>query len=284
MKLGLSVPCFGEPGDFVTLARRAEQSGWDGLFLWDHLVFLKGADIPIVDPWVTLGAVAQATDRLVLGTLITPLARRRPAKVAREVTTLDHLAGGRTILGIGLGSPSDADFAAFGDSEDESTRGAILDEAIEIVTGLQGAEPYSFSGRHLEVSVPTTFMPPPVQRPRVPVWVAGFWPAPRPFRRAARWDGVVPLVRSDPPTLSVDEVRAVRSFVGEERSSQPPKATPGDFDIVVLGATNPGAKGSALVAEHRDAGATWWVETTMGYEGWYGEMLTRIDAGPPGAG
>src|SRR5918994_6918124 len=128
MRFALSIPPFADAAAIVELAVDAEAAGWDGVFLWDHLQFQVGAGLPIHDPWVLLGAMAQATDRVRLGTLVTPLARRRPWMVARHLTTLDHLSGGRAVLGVGVGEPSDDDFAAFGEPADHRQRAAMLDE------------------------------------------------------------------------------------------------------------------------------------------------------------
>ena len=155
------------------MATDAEQAGWDGVFLWDHLVLMPGVRLDVHDPWVLLGAMAQATERVLLGTLVTPLARRRPWVVARHLITLDHLSGGRAVLGVGLGDPPDADFAAFGDPSDPRERAALLDEGLTIVDGLLRG-PLSHKGERYQVD--SELLPRPVQRPR-PV------PALRPRRR-----------------------------------------------------------------------------------------------------
>lgn len=277
MRFGLSVPCFGRPGDFVQLAIEAEDAGWDGFFIWDHIVWKREPVIPIVDPWVTLAAVATRTQKLVLGPLVTPLSRRRPMKVAREAATLDVLAGGRTILGVGLGNPPDADFELFGDAVDVRTRAARLDEALDIVTGLWSGEPFSYAGQHLKVASEVTFAPLPVQRPRVPVWVAGYWPRKAPLERAARWDGAVPLRPRPDFTLTIEEVRSLAAFVAERRD---PAAA---FDVVLLAKSASGDPGRVAerAASYAGAGATWWVESTDFSPGWFEAMRRRVAAGPP---
>jgi alkanesulfonate monooxygenase SsuD/methylene tetrahydromethanopterin reductase-like flavin-dependent oxidoreductase (luciferase family) len=151
MRYAINVPNFGDYADarFVAdLARRAEQHGWDGFFVWDHINSAMGRGMPMGDPWVILTAVALATERIRIGTMVTPLPRRRPWKVARETTTLDHLSGGRLILGVGLGTPADAEFASFGEVPDIAERARKLDEGLEVLTGLWGGEPFSFVGEH----------------------------------------------------------------------------------------------------------------------------------------
>ena len=136
MRYLLSVPPFTDPAVVVDLARTAEASGWDGFFLWDHLRWDDVQDVH--DPWVLLGAIAQVTERMLLGTMVTPLSRRRPWVVAKHLVTLDHLSGGRAVLGVGLGEPPDVDFGDFGDEADARVRAAILDEALDVVAGLVG--------------------------------------------------------------------------------------------------------------------------------------------------
>src|SRR5690606_10506286 len=174
----------------VSLAVDAERAGWDGVFFWDHMTWLPELRLDVHDPWVLLGAVAVRTERVVLGTMVTPLARRRPWKVAKELTTLDHLSGGRTVLGVGLGAPPDAEFAAFGEPSDARHRANVLDEVLAVLDGLLRGR-VDHDGEHFEVH--TELLPRPVQSPRPPIWVAGESPHRRPLRRALGWDGFVPL-------------------------------------------------------------------------------------------
>jgi alkanesulfonate monooxygenase SsuD/methylene tetrahydromethanopterin reductase-like flavin-dependent oxidoreductase (luciferase family) len=189
MRYLLSVPPFTEASTVVEAARAAEASGWDGFFLWDHL---RWDDIQqIHDPWVLLGAIAQVTHRMLLGTMVTPLSRRRPWVVAKHVVTLDHLSGGRAVLGVGLGEPPTHDFAELGDESDARVRAAILDEALVVIGGLLEDGRVDHQGEHFQVTA--SVRPLAVQRPRVPVWVAGTAPNRRPLERARRWDGYVPI-------------------------------------------------------------------------------------------
>lgn len=273
MRYGISVPNFGNPADLVELGHATEGAGWDGFFLWDHMLVDTDHPFPITDPWVVLGAVAQTTERVRLGTLVTPVARRRPWKLARETVTLDHLSGGRTVLGVGLGVPPENEFGVFGEPADDRVRAERLDEGLEVLRGLWSGEPFSFSGRHLKVDG-ATFLPRPIQTPRIPVWVAVTWPHRRPLRRAARWDGVAPIrvgERGLEP-VTPDDVREMLAIVRELRETDEP------FDVLmwVLSGT------TASAAEYEAAGVTWIVESASGEAGWLDDVRGVIDAGPGG--
>jgi alkanesulfonate monooxygenase SsuD/methylene tetrahydromethanopterin reductase-like flavin-dependent oxidoreductase (luciferase family) len=191
----LSVPPFTDAAAVVDIARTAEASGWDGFFLWDHLRWDDQQEIH--DPWVLLGAIAQVTERMLLGTMVTPLSRRRPVTVAKHLVTLDHLSGGRAVLGVGLGEPPTLDFAELGEESEPRTRAAMLDEALEIIEGLTTGRVVEHDGEHFHVH--GSIRPAAVQRPRIPVWVAGIAPNKRPLERARRWDGYVPIGRDVTP-------------------------------------------------------------------------------------
>lgn len=255
MNLGVNVPNFGwwaEPANFVELAGVAETAGWDGLFVWDHLVFVDG--FALADPWVLLTAAAAATERIRLGPMVTPLPRRRPWEVARQTTTLDRLSGGRLVLGVGLGTPPETEFGWFGDVEDLAVRAEMLDESLDVIRGLWSGEPYAFSGRHYQLHE-MTFRPVPVQQPRIPIWAAGTWPNPAPFRRAARCDGVFPLddASGGMEPLTPAQFAEITAFINEHRED------PGaPFDVIV-GVPQPhlGVWLSSVAEEYRAAGVTW---------------------------
>jgi len=277
MKYGLMLPNKGSPyGDanlLIDLALKAEAAGWEGFFLWDHI---GGAGYsPVVDPWLCLAAIASQTKIMLLGTMITPLARRRPQKVAREIVTLDHLSNGRAVLGVGLGDLVKKDFKAFGDPVNPRLRAEMLEESLEIIAGLQSGKPFDFVGKHYQVT-DTLFLPVPVQSPRVPIWVSAHWGFKRPLRRAVRWDGVLPRQWSSGP-ITPDVIAEIASFAREHHKA----ATL--FDIIKYGLT----KGKDPVADREvvrpfeSAGATWWIEEIFTSRGSLKQIQTRIAAGPP---
>ncbi len=280
MKYGLTLPNFGpffDPRVLADLARMAEDTGWDGFFLWDHMLF-DGRARPIADPWVALAAIAVNTSRIRIGTLVTPLARRRPWKLARETVSLDHLSGGRLTLGVGLGAPSEVEFGRFGEDPDPIVRGEKLDEGLDVLTGLWTGEPFQFQGRHFQVEE-VVFEPPPLQSPRIPIWVGGVWPHKRPFRRAARWDGIFPLIQTkegmfgSPTPRDLGEMMA---FV------EPHRTISGPFDVVVGGEIprEDPDQASRMLGAFADAGATWWLEGPGDDED-LDYMRALIPQGPP---
>jgi len=279
MRRGVFVPnvgSYGDPRTIVSIARDAEEAGWDGVFLWDVIVGEERWNKPwICDPWVALSAIACVTERLRIGTIITPLARRRPWKVARETVSVDRLSAGRLTLGVGLGEPA-SEFAFFGEQDDAPTRGKKLDEALDILTGLWSGAPFSFSGDFYSVDN-VTFKPSPKQGSRIPIWVGGQWPYRNPIRRAARYDGICPTKSQGRERLTTAELRALLAMVSEYRTSSEP------FDVVVSGhAEKDGtARGCPSVGEYADAGANWWLTEIDDWWGSVDEMRRRVQAGPP---
>ncbi len=273
MKYAVNVPNFGDYADprlTAELARQAEEAGWDGFFVWDHINAAFEPGVPMADPWVVLTAVALATERIRIGTMVTPLPRRRPWKVARETVTLDHLSGGRLILGVGLGFPPDLEFAAFGEDEDLRTRAEQLDEGLAVLDGLWTGEPFTHRGDHYQV-IDVRFAPPPLQKPRIPVWVAQMHPHTRPLKRAARWDGLVPMhetemvPRPDHVAESVEAIAAMRD-------------TTDDFDVCVPVVLEDDRTGTgALVADLASAGATWIMVGAWSQA----QLRLQIGQGPP---
>ena len=277
IRFGINVPNFGsvyyDARTLSNLARDAEEAGWDGFFLWDHMSLDAKWKIPFVDPWVALTAIAMMTERIKVGTLVTPLARRRPWKLARETVSIDHISKGRLILGVGLGMPRD--FEDFGEEVDSRTRAEKTDEALDILTGLWTGNEFSYSGKHYQLRR-VVFLPKPVQAPRIPVWLAGMWPNKRPFRRAAHWDGVVPLSVNYPKDLSPDELKKIIVYLSRYRLDMM------SFDVCVFGTTpcNP-EEASKIVQPYVEAGATWWSESISDMRGSSEEMRERIRQGPP---
>ena len=272
IRYGINVPNFGEyhsPGVLADLAEAAEEAGWDGFFVWDHLE----GEMPFCDPTVALSAIALRTDRIRLGAMITPLPRRRPWKVAREMASLDQLSGGRVVMGVGLGNPP-TEYSKFGEEPGARARAEKLDESLEIITGLWSGERFSYEGRHYRLEE-VTFQPRPVQEPRIPIWVGGFWPNRAPFRRAARYEGVYPTMNW-PDALTTEHLRTLLEYIWRHRDSE------GPYDIVVGGST-PGdpEKGAEAVGPWVEAGTTWWSEDINGWRGPLEEMRERIERGPP---
>jgi len=277
MRYGLFMPNFGSYADaraVASLAKDAEDAGWDGFFLWDHISPAAAqGQVNIADPWIELAAIALATDRIRIGTMVTPLPRRRPWVLARQVATLDQLSNGRVTLGVGLGDPPE-EYSTFGEITDARTRASMLDEGLAVCSGLLSGEPFSFNGEHYRIQE-TTFRPKPVQA-KVPIWVAGSWPNKRPMRRAARWDGAFPI-RADATPLTPDEVREIVAYVRAHRPSDEP------FDVVLRGETDnesPFALKHPL-AEYEAAGVTWWLETLGDWRGQVGAIREYVRAGPP---
>jgi alkanesulfonate monooxygenase SsuD/methylene tetrahydromethanopterin reductase-like flavin-dependent oxidoreductase (luciferase family) len=267
---------YGDPAVLVGLAVDAEAAGWDGFFVWDHILHRRTEPEPVVDPWIVLAACAVRTQRIRLGTLLTPVARRRPWKLAREVATLDQLSGGRAVLGAGLGAPRHDEFEAFGEEGDDRRRAARLDEGLDVLAGLLSGEPFSHRGDSYALDE-MRFLPAPPAARRVPIWIGGNWPNPRPFRRAARWDGVVPE-KVGGQLVSPDDLRELVAFVGEERAAS---GRDGSFDFVAAGFTDgPDDAGVATTAAYAEAGATWWLERFHPSRGSVEDARRRIVAGP----
>jgi alkanesulfonate monooxygenase SsuD/methylene tetrahydromethanopterin reductase-like flavin-dependent oxidoreductase (luciferase family) len=281
MRYAVNVPNFEDYSDVRTvaaLAADAEAAGWDGFFVWDHLTFVKAWKLRIADPWLLLAGVALATERLRLGPMVTPLPRRRPWKVARETVTLDRLSGGRLVLGVGLGEPPEDEYGSFGEPADPVVRAAMLDEGLEVLTRLWSGGTVSFQGRHYRVDE-VAFQPTPVQRPRIPIWVAGAWPRRGPLRRAARFDGSVPL-KLDPGgelvPLDGDDLRGLLEVVRGHRSSTEP------FDVAVGGITpDDPAAARDLLTPLAEAGMTWWQESVDPRQGDLDHWRRKVRRGPP---
>lgn len=262
---------FGDTNALTALAADAENSGWHGFFLWDHIQFPDME--PCVDPWMALAAIAVTTQKLRLGTLVTPLPRRRISTLARQVLTLDAVSKGRAILGVGMGFPVLPEFKDFGDEADLRTRGNMLDEGLKLLSELISGQPVNFSGKHYQIRTPG--FSPSIQKPRVPIWVAGGWPGTRPFRRAAKWDGVVPMSSGamEGKRITTDELENLIEYIGEHREGSE------RFDVVQLNTFSNSVSQSEL-AEFAEAGVTWWIESAMPGDT-VEDLRARILAGPP---
>jgi alkanesulfonate monooxygenase SsuD/methylene tetrahydromethanopterin reductase-like flavin-dependent oxidoreductase (luciferase family) len=257
---------YADPRVVGRVAEAAEAAGWDGLFVSDHLAFTWGP--PAGDPWVLLTAAACSTERLVLGTSVTPLARRRPHLVAQTVATLDLLSGGdRLVFGAGLGG-APSEFTKFGEPDDPKVRAEKLDEGLELLRRLWSGEEVTHRGRHYVVDGVTLS---PVPTAPVPIWIGGRSPAA--LRRAAGWDGWIPdTVDAHAITVSPDEfadkLDTVRSYRTREDT----------LDVAFNGYSD--RPGEPVVREYADAGVTWWVENFHDMRGSLDEALARVEAGP----
>ncbi|HWM20440.1 MAG TPA: LLM class flavin-dependent oxidoreductase [Ilumatobacteraceae bacterium] len=245
LRSGIWLPLFDELSDPTVCARlaaEAEAAGWHGFFVWDQLRWEPPVR-QVADSWITLAAIATATERLRLGPMVTPLPRRRPVKVARETATLDVLSRGRLTLGVGIGEDRFArEFSKTGEQLDDRARGQMLDEALDILTTAWSGEPVHHHGDHYTVD-DIQFLPRPVQRPGVPVWIAGFPGSAKPMRRAARYDGFFPVNLEHP-----DQLAEVVATVTELRQDS---SAPYDFVVCLPVGVDP--------QPWQQAGATWWL-------------------------
>lgn len=279
MNFGVYLSSVGAGSDaalLAELAREAEASRWDGAFIWDHI----GQPHSAADAWVSLAAMAMTTERIRIGPIVTPVARRRPWKLARETTTVDRLSKGRLVLGVGLGW-SELEFTTFGEDGEPRVRAEKLDEGLDVLAGLWSGGTFSHAGKHYQVT-DARFEPRPQQRPRIPIWVCGAW-SPRSraaFRRAARWDGVVAICGTgEDRAITPSEIEDVRAYIQTHRRVSDP------FDVVVI-LWSEGTHSTTEAAEverYKMAGATWWLED-LSCERFatIEEARARLRLGPPG--
>ena len=269
MHYGIDVVPFGDfsnPSKIVQLAQIAESAGWEGLWIWDHVVMPYG----VGDPWITLAAVAASTKSLKLCVGVSPLPRYRPHLLARTLTSLDLLSAGRVIFGTGLGIAPD--FAPFGEPPDDQTRARMLNEGLDLLNGYLTGKEISHQGKYYQAEK-VRLAPTPLQKPRIPIWIGGGSQAA--MKRAARWDGWImgsvnekSEITKSPEKLA-EEVATLLSY----RTARAP------FDIAIDGVTQAGERG--LPGEYEQAGATWWFECIHLLRGTLEELIQRIKAGPP---
>jgi alkanesulfonate monooxygenase SsuD/methylene tetrahydromethanopterin reductase-like flavin-dependent oxidoreductase (luciferase family) len=258
MRFGVTLGAAGEgrdPRGMAALAQLAEQSGWDGIFLEDYLVYQGRADLPTYDPWVTLAAMAMATTRMRLGLTVTPVPRRKPWELAAQSVALDHLSGGRLILGAGAGDVGDTGIATVGEPVNARVRAELLDEGLAILDALWTGEAVHHHGKHYRIDG-LRLAATAVQRPRIPVWIGGDLLVAGVRRRLAVWDGA--CVYKGPPgsgdTLTPDDVRGIVELVTRQRGSAD------GFDVKISSAVD-----QRLLPEYEAAGATWcnrWIPPT----------------------
>lgn len=271
LRFGIYLPPFGPFGDpnvLVELAVRAEAAGWDGVFLWDHVVTEA---MPIADPWTTLAAIAHATENLLLGPAVTPLARRRPWMVARHASTISRLSQGRLIVGTGVGVDESGDFSSFGEPIDLATRSTMLAEGLELMRAMWAGEAIEHSGRHYQVSLAATEPEP----HRIPVWMASSANHPRVISRAAGCDGIFP--NPDDHELIPEEIADIHQAL--HRAGLPADRP---FDIAVRGNASPAWQEDKNVDLKglAEAGMTWWLESLIHFDPLELSMAV-VDAGPP---
>jgi len=270
MKYGFVLPR-GDARAAAEYAREAENAGWDGFFVWEAVWG--------TDPWVSLSAAAMATERIRLGTMLTPLPCLQPWQLAAITATLDRLSNGRLILSVGLGA-LDTGWKEFGLEMDRKIRAELLDEGLDILTGLWHGQPFLYEGKHHHIQpVKFPYIPaPPVQQPRIPIWVVGAWPYMKSMRRTLKYDGLLPAVRRHDRWGEVipDDIRAINAWAEKTNTENKP------FDIVVDGQTSGDdpAKAAGVIRPWEEAGATWWIET-MWEQPPMEDVMRRIRQGPP---
>jgi len=258
MRYGLqlrTLEAFADPRETVRVARAAEEAGWEALLVWDHLRWAATGEAS-ADPWVTLGACAAVTSRMLLGTAVTPVARRRPQMLAQELATLSLASGGRVVFGAGLGGRS-GEFEAFGETGDERVRAAMLDEGLSVLAALLSGEPVDHEGEHYRVDG-VTLAPVPLRK--IPFWIGGS--SPRALRRAARWDGWL-AAGSDDERNTLTPTAVAQKIHGL-----------GIADVCFIGYSD-----QADLPAYAAAGVSWWIENVRGDPA---DVLDRVRRGPPG--
>jgi alkanesulfonate monooxygenase SsuD/methylene tetrahydromethanopterin reductase-like flavin-dependent oxidoreductase (luciferase family) len=278
MRYGWVLP-YGDARTAAELAAVAEEHGWDGFFVWEG--------VWAIDPWVSLAAVAMRTERIRMGTMLTPLPRRRPWELAGQVATLDNLSGGRVILPIGLGAADDR-WWLFEDDPGRRVRAEQMDEALDLMQALWSGKPVTYAGAHYRARPADSMVPPrPAQRPRVPIWVVGAWPRPKSMRRAARLDGWLPAYMprgGGDRELTPELLREGIDWLRERRAAE--GLSMKGYDIVAEGTTPPDPAAAAeIVRPWAGAGATWWIDadwSDMDPGRVRTAALERLRAGPPG--
>jgi alkanesulfonate monooxygenase SsuD/methylene tetrahydromethanopterin reductase-like flavin-dependent oxidoreductase (luciferase family) len=277
MRFGVYCANFGALGEariLIDLALEAEQAGWDGFFLYDHVLLRSGRAIRSVDPWTVLAVVAERTE-LQFGPMITPLARRRPWEVAHQTIALNRLSGGRFVLGVGLGEALDHE--AFGDLDSPPIRGDRLDECLGVLQRLWAGESVTHDGSwRLEEVV---LAPRPLEGKPIPIWVAARYGSRRPVRRAARFQGFFPINSAWDLEHLIEpaQVREMVAVVAAERGGLE------RFDVVTAGMSDPNFAHESSIEAFASAGVTWWLEIVEPRRGSLQQLRTRIAAGPPRA-
>jgi alkanesulfonate monooxygenase SsuD/methylene tetrahydromethanopterin reductase-like flavin-dependent oxidoreductase (luciferase family) len=271
-KFGIYIANHGltsNPHDYVRLAKSAEECGWEGFFLWDHVFLPWAPEQDVLDPWSILSAIAVQADTLTIGTTVTPLPRRRPMVIARQAVTLDRLSNGKFVLGVGLGG--DRELKALGDEENPKLRGEMLDESLEILKGLWSGKPFTYNGKHFKIEEPVTFKP----AGNIKIWVGGTWPIKKPFRRAAKYDGVFPLKAGSDPSIYPQDYKEILSYIGKYRGSME------SFDLVKSIYTIKDKEHDSYIHDFVEIGIDWLLEAFWPGRSSLKEIQERIEKGPP---
>lgn len=278
MNFGFIIPS-GTAKEIVELASVAEDTGWDGVFYYDDIY--TDSKTEMSSAWPVMAAIAATTKRIKFGSLLTAVGRRRPWEVARESVTVDHLSNGRLILPAGLGWAGDGAYTKAGMPSDRKVRAEMLDEGLEILDGLWSGKPFRYEGKYNQLKT-MTFIPRPVQRPRIPIWVVGAWPRPKSMRRVLKYDGLIPVIKKADGVhddVPPEKIQEMKEFV--ERNRVVRGRMRSEFDIIIGGETPTNErKAKEIVAPYAESGATWWTETMWGVKR-MSDVRNRIRAGPP---
>jgi len=261
----------------IKFAKAAEKAGWDGFFVWEPTYG--------VDAWVTLAAIAVETEKIRLGTLLSPLSRMRPWKLASEAITLDILSNGRITISVGLGA-IDTGFEELGEEIDLKTRAELLDESLDIIDGLWSRHMPNYKGKHYHIEnlFESEFFkrhPPPklIQNPRIPIWIVGAWPYEKSMKRAIKYEGIIPTIKNMQgqfEDITPEHIIEIKTYIQENRSKKAP------FDIIVEG-KSPGdnsKKSMSIIKPLAEAGATWWIESDWSKSN-VEQLFKRVEQGPP---
>jgi alkanesulfonate monooxygenase SsuD/methylene tetrahydromethanopterin reductase-like flavin-dependent oxidoreductase (luciferase family) len=189
--------------------------------------------------------------------------------IAKQGVTLEKLSNGRFILGVGLGG--NAELQAIGEQEDPKIRAELLDESLDIITGLWSGNPFSYQGKHFQIKSPLQFKP----KGDIRIWVGGTWPNKKPFRRAANYDGIFPLKAGSDPSLYPSDYKEILAYIGEHRTSPKP------FDVVKSIVTSGNKDEDAYIHDFIDLGANWLLEAFWSERCALDDIQKIIERGPP---
>jgi len=273
MKYGIALP-FTEARKVADAAKIAEEAGWDGLYLGDA--------IWCSDPMIALAAAAMTTQRIRLGTMITPMPLRIPWKLASESAALDNLSGGRMTLALATGAVWMGWHAFPDEVTDTRARAEMLDEGIDILTLLFKGKQFDYDGKHYHLKLTQMeemhYPQKPVQQPRIPLWVVGAWPRKKSMQRTLKCDGLLPAKMNSEgkfEDVKPADLREMKAFIDANRTLTTP------FDLVIEGKTGEmsPAQQTDTLCEWEEAGATWWIEGLWGLP--EAQVMDRLRQGPP---